>query len=621
MNASIRRWLIGLAVGFAALIVAAVGLAAGVEAGFFRGTLIALIAARVGRPIEVQGTLEAHVFSRHPRVRAQRVIIGNPPWVAAGRMAEIGELSLQIQTPWFDRSFGIESLTIKSATLHFSRDSSGHANWQWSNPDQAAASTKMAIVRRLSVFDAHVVLDDARRHLQFEGRVSALDSGGSEARALRIEGTGQLNGRAATFEITGDPLAGASHERPYQFSFVERSSGSRLTGRGSLPRPFDVTALEATFDAAGADLQDLYFLTGVKLINTGGYRLSGKFVREGNTFEFSDLSATSGASDVHGSVSIDSSGKRPRLDVHLSSQFLRMADLGERAAGRGAPEASPPLLLSNATLSPAALRMGDATLMYRAGHVEIGRVSLQQVSAKGTIDHGILTVAPLTGDVLGGTVYGRVRLDARTEPPTAAADLRFNNLQLAQIPRKTSGPAPLEGLLQARVAVTGKGSSIHQVAATADGTVTAVVPQGTVRDSFAELTGIDLRGVGLLLAKNQEDTALRCAIVVLKDQEGTLTVQRFVADTDPVLITGDGQIHLDTESLDLVIQGHPKSLRFLRFRSPVLVKGTLAHPSIAFETHQLHIIDPGRAQDADCPALTAAVNSEDAQLHPLGVSH
>src|SRR5450759_5306429 len=89
------------------------------------------------------------------------------------------------------------------------------------------------------------------------------ESGAGGLQSLRLEGRGQLNGRAASFEITGDPLAAASHKRPYHFAFDERSSGSRLTGRGSLARPFDFDLLDTTFDAAGTDLKDIYFLTGV----------------------------------------------------------------------------------------------------------------------------------------------------------------------------------------------------------------------------------------------------------------------------------------------------------------------------------------------------------------------
>src|ERR1019366_8349957 len=107
-------------------------------------------------------------------------------------------------------------------------------------------------------------------------------------------------------------------------------------------------------------------------------------------------------------------------------------------------------------------------------------VSLQEVSAKATIDHGIIVVAPLLAGVLEGKLIAQVRLDARPEVPTADLNLKIVDLQLGQIDRKDSGQPPMEGLLQAQITITGRGRSIHQVAASANGTVTLVLPHGTI---------------------------------------------------------------------------------------------------------------------------------------------
>jgi hypothetical protein len=56
-------------------------------------------------------------------------------------------------------------------------------------------------------------------------------------------------------------LAIVRREQPYHFVLTERSSGSRLIGHGVLPRPFDFRTLDATFEAEGEDLKDLYYLS------------------------------------------------------------------------------------------------------------------------------------------------------------------------------------------------------------------------------------------------------------------------------------------------------------------------------------------------------------------------
>jgi uncharacterized protein involved in outer membrane biogenesis len=612
----------GCALGAGLLVI--VILAVALDKGAFRAALIHFMSLRTGRPLKIEGALQVHVLSLHPRLIAEGVTIGNPSWTPAGTTAEIGKLVVVVAMPWFGHLSAIENLEMQATTLHLIRDSRGHANWQWTDPDLAAGKG-LPLIRSLSMPGAHVQLDDSRRHLQFDGTVTAQEViKPGELRPLRIEGMGRLNGRFATFQIDGEPLAAAEHTKPYHFTFTEHSSGSRLSGTGSVPRPFDFSILDATFEAAGMDLKDLYFLTGVTLVNTGRYQLSGKLARRGTRFEFADLTAASGQSDMQGTVSIETANERSTLDADLSSRLLRLSDLGARAAGRD-PDAAAraKLLLSAVALKPSAARRVDGVVKFHARRVDVGRVPLQAVAAKLTIDHGILVLAPLSADVLGGKLAAEARVDATTDSPVASLDLKLNDVQLAQLDRTRPGPPPVEGLLRARVVLKGHGSSLHEAASNADGTVTAVLPSGTIRDSLAELSGIDLRGLGLLAAKNSQETGVRCGVASFQAHDGTLTAQSLVVDTDPVLITGEGAIHLDAESLDLTLRGHPKGLR-LRLRSSVLIQGTLAQPTMGIQARPavvqtvaavalgvvltplasvLAFVDPGLTKDADCAAL------------------
>ena len=93
----------------------------------------------------------------------------------------------------------------------------------------------------------------------------------------------------------------------------------------------------------------MYYLMGSKLIDTGAYHLAGKFSRHGNTASYSDLALTFGQSDIRGSASIALNKGLSRIDADLTSQYLHLADLGARAAGREPePQSAQPLLLSNA---------------------------------------------------------------------------------------------------------------------------------------------------------------------------------------------------------------------------------------------------------------------------------
>jgi hypothetical protein len=587
-----------------ALLLLLLAAAAALDLGYFRTPVVKLLTAAAGRPIRVEGALRLHILSLTPRLTAERVTIGSPSWTPPGVVAEIGRITVLLEMPRPSREMVIERLEIEDATLHLFRDASGHANWQLKDPDKSVPQG-LPLVRSLLVSPVRVRLDDEQKHRQFDGTVLVHDGKGKDP-ALHIEAKGQLNGRAVTAEMTGDPLRTASHDRHYGFSFSERSSGSRLAGSGFLLEPFDVHKFDANFEASGADLKDMYYLTGTRLIDTASYRLSGKLARRGFTSSFTDVSLSFGQSDVRGSFSIELSRGQSTIHANLNSQSLRMSDVGTRAAGRVVePQANAALLLPDTAPDWSALRRSAASVEYHAGNLEAGRVTLNAVAMKMTIDHGQLTAAPVSADLLGGKLHGTVRIDARKEIPAISLEVRISDLQLGQYEGKKAGPPAIEGPLQLQANLKGLGKSLHEAAANADGTVTATLPSGMVRDSLAELTGIDLRGLGLLLAKNQKEVPVRCGIASFQANNGILTAQSLVLDTEPLVISGEGSVNLNTEALDLTLRGFPKNMRILQLRSPIVIRGTLKAPSFGIQAHdsKLVLVDPGKAKNLDCESL------------------
>jgi AsmA family protein len=607
MNAShmLRRGLVWL--GWTLLVLATLAVLAGValDAGYLRGPLLKMLAAHLDRPIRVDGPLTLHIFSRNPRLVADRLTLGNPAWTPPGTTAEVGKLTVVFAAPRLGQELIVDRLQIDNATLRLFRDATGHANWQLRNPDHNSPRP-LIVIRSLSMMDAHVLLDDAQKHRQFDGTVSARDAGGPQAApAFRIEGKGQMNARPVNFELTGDPLRTASRGRQYAFSFRERSSGSQLAASGFLLQGFDLRSYDATFEASGADLRDMRYLTGTTLIDTGAYHLTGKMARRGYTSSFTDLAIKSGQSDVRGSASIDSGKGQFNFDADLVSQYLRLADLGLRAAGRDPEPPSNQLLLSSAAPDPAILRRGNGAVQFRARSVQAGHTVLSAVAVKLTNDHGELIITPVSAELMGGKLNAEIEIDTRKEIPAAHLEVRINDMQLGQYSRKQAGPPAIEGSMAVRINLTGHGKSLHDAAAGADGTVEASLPGGMVRDSLAELTGIDLRGLGLLLAKDKKEVPVRCGIASFQAHAGTLTAKNLVLDTEAVLIAGEGFVHLETETLDLILRGYPKQVRFFQLRSPIVIHGTLKSPSIGIQAHdsKLVLIDPGKAKDADCGSL------------------
>jgi uncharacterized protein involved in outer membrane biogenesis len=230
-----------------------------------------------------------------------------------------------------------------------------------------------------------------------------------------------------------------------------------------------------------------------------------------------------------------------------------------------------------------------------------------------------------------GKFSGAVRIDARMDIPQSSIDMRIDDVNLGEFKPATMKEPPLDGTLVGRIQIHGAGSSIHKLAANSDGSISVVIPHGQINQAFAELTGINvLKGLGLLLQKDQTNAEIRCGIVDFKDQDGVLNTTTVFVDTSTVLITGRGKINLDSERVDLALQGDPKKITFLRLRSPIKLGGTMDHPKVGLAADKLAeqagvavalgtlltpaaaalaFIDPGLGKSKDCADVMALADA------------
>ncbi|HZO22906.1 MAG TPA: AsmA family protein [Steroidobacteraceae bacterium] len=321
---------------------------------------------------------------------------------------------------------------------------------------------------------------------------------------------------------------------------------------------------------------------------------------------------------------------------------LGKRDEGKTAAKQSEAAAAGGLLLPDAHLQVERVRGMDATVHYQALTVVAQKVPIRHLDFTLRLKDGVIDIQPLSLSLPQGKISGTVRIDASRDVPDVTLDMRLNSIQLSQFRPRNSAPLAT-GTLVGRVQLHGHGSSVHDAAATADGIVTVAVPHGEVREAFAELTGIDIaRGLGLLLAHNQQETGIRCGVANFQAQNGVLNAKDIVFDTDTVLVTGKGDIDLRNEKLNLTMNGQPKKFRFFRIKSPIALGGTLRKPSIGLKPGNtpaqagvavalgtlltpvaaaLAFIDPGLAKSADCSALLDEAKGHGAPVKQAEVSN
>jgi hypothetical protein len=607
-----------------------------------RGAIGRIASGRMDREVRIEGPLDLRLFSSAPSVEIRQLRIRNPDWFGPGTMATVERIRASIEiAPLFRGRLVFRTLEIEQPVVRLSRQAGGRANW-WmhSSREETSHPTRLPIMRSLRLREATLRVDDAFRKLTFVGKVAADEQARSEsAQPFRLRGQGMLNGEPFMLALTGNPLASIRIDQPYAFAATVNAGATRVRLRGAIERPFDFARFDAKLKASGRNLADLYYLTGVPFPLTAAYRLSARLLRSGSEIMASHIVGEVGDSDLRGTATLRTGGKRPFLSANLVSHSLRLRDLGvafgAEPTGEGSDDgtedaradAAADGLLPDREFPFDRLTQIDAKVDFRGDAVQTVRVPLESVMFNVRLTDGLLQFEPVVFTMPKGRLAGSVTVDTRAAVPETAIDMRLSGVRLEQFKRKDGAPVPISGMLAARAQLKGNGRSVHAVASSADGAMTAVIPRGQVREAIVELTGINvLRGLGLLLSQSEQTTDIRCGVAEFKVSDGRATAERIVLDTEHVLVVGDGHVNLDREALDLELTGKPKEPRLGRLRSPVTVGGTLSRPAFGIKAEKvaeqggiaatlgallgpigaaLAFVDPGLAKDADCGALLA----------------
>jgi uncharacterized protein involved in outer membrane biogenesis len=673
---------------WAAFILLGVVLAAGIFVSLFnwnalRPALARRITAATGRPTTIDGDLKVHLWSWSPSAEVDQLSLENPPW--ADRHLMFGAKRIVVSVSLLHLLRGqvvVPLLELDQPVINLERDARGRASWELGSragtPNGNTKPAQLPALQRVVIEQGELHVVDKLRKLTFSGSlVAAEQAGRDDPSAFKIRCQGTLNAKPFRLEANGGPLLAVTPNEPYTFQVNVTASDIDLKTHITVRKPFDLSAIDVQFALSGNDLADAFYLTGLALPNTPPYRLEATVHREGTTLRIDGLKGHLGGSDLSGHGLIDTGGARPKLVAKLASAQFNMVDLeptvgqpatrpkslaannatnGNAPAPRSPPtaagadakagasadsETNQPVahpgnrLLPDADLQVNRVRGMDADVTFQAGAVNMPKVPMRELNFHLFLDNGLLTLDPLSFVLDAGKFSGKVAIDARHDVPVSSIDMRIDAVDLGEFKSATAKQAPLEGSMLGRFQFRGAGSSIHKFAAASTGNLSVVIPHGQASDALAELTGINvLRGLGLLLAKGQSDTEIRCGIVDFKDQNGMLDTTTVYVDTSNVLITGRGHIDLGSEDLDLALQGDPKKLRLLRLRSPITLRGTLLHPTIGVNAGKLAeqvgvaaalgtlltpaaaalaFIDPGLAKNKDCSTVFDQANAGVAQ--------
>ena len=624
----------------------------------FRPALARIISEKTGRHTVIRGNLRVHLWSFEPSAEIDGLTMDNPPWAQHAVMFTADELTVSVSLGRLLRGqLVVPQIKVVRPAIDIERDAKGRASWEFGTeegrPQKSSQPAKIPTIRRLAIESGTIRVSDAIRKLKLDGTLNASEVSGQESGGFELRCKGSLNAKPFRADLQGGPLINLDPEHPYQLTAHLTAADIKVDARTSFPKPFDMAQYNVKFEVSGKDLADVFYLTGLALPNTPPYRLSADVEHRGTLFRMDNLKGKLGSSDIEGAVEIETGRTRPKFIAKVRSDTLNIVDLAPTLGQPAAPAntlsaQTPPAaakqaqtaqqLFPDADLQVNRVRGMDADVTYQARSVAAPKMPMKEVRFHLLLNDGVLKLDPLSFVLDSGKFAGNVTIDAAQDVPESTIDMGIDDVDLSQFTSAKLKQPPLQGSMTGRLKIHGYGTSVHKLAASADGTVSVALPSGQMNEALAELTGIDVsKGLGLLLSQKQANAGIRCGVIDFQAQKGTLEARSVFIDTTNVLITGRGHVDLGDERLDLSLQGDPKKVRFFRLRSPITLRGTLLHPAVGVKAENLvaqagvaaalgtlltpfaaalAFIDPGLAKNKDCSAVMAEVQADASDQTP-----
>ena len=653
----ILAWIVGV---LALLLVIVVVLIATLDWNRLKPVINERASAALHRPFEIKGDLSVNwgraddasgwrSWIPSPVVRANDIHVGNPDWVD-GKAAkqpfadvESAEVALRL-LPLLGKHLSLPWVRLTSPSLNLLRRDAEHANWNFGSGDAPSrwrvdlgqlhvAKASIAIHDKVSDADFQITVEPLEKSMAFadligDERKSNDDSSAQgKAKVQDFAYAWSAKGKYRGAPIEGDGKLGGvlnlrQGRQPFPLQADARLGGIHVRLAGTLTDPTDLSGLDLRLRLSGRSMADIYPYTGVTLPDTPPFSTSGhltaRIAPDDSRYRYENFVGKVGDSDLAGTLTYTTAGDRPKLEGNLRSEQLRLADLGpligaDTAGKNGSTvaEAAKDKLLPDVQFRTDRWNAMDADVTFEGGKVlqEAG-LPITGLSTHVVMDNAKLSLDPLGVGLANGKVSGSIVLDARQKPMHGKADLKARGLGLKQLFPKVEEMQASFGQINGDIRLSASGQSVASLMGHSDGDVRLLMDDGAISRELMETAGLNVANIVISKLFGDKQVKIECAAANFGVKDGLMSTRLAVFDTDNATIDISGTINFRNEQMDLDIKPQTKGLRIFSLRSPLYVRGTLAHPDVGVQKGALI------AKGAAAVAL-AAVAAPAAALIPL----
>jgi hypothetical protein len=383
---------------------------------------------------------------------------------------------------------------------------------------------------------------------------------------------------------------------------------AELTLTGNVSDLHEWQRIDLAVSLKGTDVQKLGALVGRPMITRGAYSLSAKVKSpKPQSYEIPDFKMTAGENDLSGRIRVDSSGKRPHIDLDLKSRQWDMRPFLQKAVKEF--ETSPPeaaktkrkKVFPDDPIGFEHLSRFDASIKLEAGRLLTVLFAPENVQIRAEIKEGTLIVDPFNFDYGGGSGKGKVRINTEGNTGIIDQQLSVSALDMGPMLEKLGYGRILEGTLDQEFDLSARGDSLAGLMAGLNGEITIQMDQGQIALEYIDMLQGNLQQSLFRLLnpfqKKSSHTDFNCLVCSYDIKDG-MAETKMLLDTEQTTLVAAGRINLKTEQLDIGIKPSPKkgygvkgvgqiTLGLNELAKPFKMGGTLVDPQMT--------IDPGHS--------------------------
>ncbi|SNS58010.1 hypothetical protein SAMN06295912_109120 [Sphingomonas laterariae] len=563
---------------------------------FLKPTFERLASSTAEREVRVAGDFQFYFNPIDLRFVAEGLSVANPGWTSERHLFTARHIQLDGATlPFLFGTRRIHRLDLADGHLDLEWDRTGrHNSWTLGDPARKGEPLDLPVIRSATIRGTTVRYRDPRMRLAADVRVDAIRAAETRvANDVRFAGRGTLRGRP--FMLSGALLSpnetvGGGRNR---LTFHAEGMRTVMDVAGTLPAATQIDGADLRLAVRGDNLAHLFDLMGVAIPETRAYRMTSAVTRDDGVWRFTGLKGRFGASDLSGRMDIAMPDDRLRIDAVLRSEKVDIIDIGpfvgydpQRLAAEGKAGAlrqvnGAPRVLPDAPLRIDAIRGFDAHVDYAVRTIRADNLPVSNVALTLDLNRSLLRLSPLSFDLAGGHLASDIAINARVRPVLTDYDIRLAPTPMARLLKgwgvEQSGTS---GVLKARAQLKGRGETVHESLATADGRIAIILPAGSLWTRNIQLSELD---IGTFITKMFEDklkkpVEINCGLIAFTVRQGIAAADPILIDTRKNVMIGRGGFSFRDESLDVRFRADSKKFSLFSAQSPVAVNGYFARP-------------------------------------------